>query len=150
MVPVLFTFYIQSVLKLKKNNSGVKRLTFALRRVAVDFILPCMRSACSRNLVLVFPLRFDSKSADFHLVHSYQLRDIPTPYSSFSASSSASHLNRLQYLPLKLLPIPKIVVSRQTLLFNVILRAVARLWEATDSFVMSVCLSVCLSVCSSA
>ena len=28
LVPVKFTFYIQSVLKLKKNNSGVKRLMF--------------------------------------------------------------------------------------------------------------------------
>ena len=50
LVYVLFTFYIQDVLKLKKNNSGAKRLRCLLFKVILDEIATLELRSCKTNV----------------------------------------------------------------------------------------------------
>jgi len=51
LVPVLLTFYIQGVLKVKKNNSGAKRLSIVIKQKGLSMKPCCFRCICTRMII---------------------------------------------------------------------------------------------------
>jgi hypothetical protein len=66
LIPVLFTFYIQGVLKLKKNNSGAKKLI-------VHVYLPPRLGSCIIHILYtgVLKLKKNNSGAKKLIVHVY-------------------------------------------------------------------------------
>ena len=96
LVPVLFTFYIQVVLKLKKNNSGTKGLRYPVWNCSSACKIGCMlKISCVRHKVLMsigLAVPLTCRCVFFYCSLCLVIKTIVTSFVSESSEWTPTHL----------------------------------------------------------
>jgi len=100
LVPALFTFYIEDVLKLKKNNSGAKRLMYNLLFIFLDSKLEVEMIPCQMVAAIQWfqsSLHFVIKTTAVPLQQTNTIHNCMSETNVHSFSSFSKHSLKFQH-----------------------------------------------------